>query len=65
MALKPLVLSESEIPTINCREHVLNQINKRKDEIGIVSKDIQLWKEARLFVEAVRNKSSGRYVHQK
>jgi hypothetical protein len=61
LALRPLVLSETEIPGISCREDLEKQIAQRREELGIISRGAQLWQEARLFVEAVRNKSSGRY----
>lgn len=64
MALRPLVLSETEIPVVSCRENLERQIQQRKEELNIISRKTQLWQEARLFVEAVRNKSSGRYIQK-
>jgi hypothetical protein len=62
MAVQPMVLSVSEVPVIRCKEHIVSQLRAKKKDGIFLSKRKQLWQETRLFVEAVRNKSSGRYA---
>lgn len=62
LAVNPIVLSASEIPEIRCKDHIVSQLRAKKKDALFKSRSTQLWQEARLFVEAVRNKSSGRYA---